>query len=231
MRGEKHCVRVLLDLSGGSPPRARGKDLDDLHGGRVQGITPACAGKSPSSTRAGASARDHPRVRGEKGSKILSCGFELGSPPRARGKEMKKTCEKKVPGITPACAGKSQRNRRSAASLRDHPRVRGEKCTVVTWMRGQQGSPPRARGKEDRLLDRHALFGITPACAGKSRCQCCWRCGRRDHPRVRGEKFTHWLGMLDAWGSPPRARGKVAVRRRQAAQHGITPACAGKSAI
>ena len=54
----------------GSPPRVRGKVLRAGTGCRRDGITPACAGKSPWSVSASRFARDHPRVCGEKTKKI-----------------------------------------------------------------------------------------------------------------------------------------------------------------
>ena len=75
----------------------------------------------------------------------------------------------------------------------------------------------------------HAVGGITPACAGKSKIQKPLVLGRRDHPRVRGEK-TYWLSRWARFsGSPPRARGKVAMTLFNLVHLGITPACAGKS--
>ena len=33
----------------------------------------------------------------------------------------------------------------------------------------KEGSPPRVRGKRQRVMDAHEHTGITPACAGKTR--------------------------------------------------------------
>ena len=49
--------------------------------------------------------------------------------------------------ITPACAGKSLAVPRCVVFCRDHPRVRGEKVSVLPMMAHCPGSPPRARGK------------------------------------------------------------------------------------
>ena len=53
------------------------------------------------------------------------------------------------------------------------------------------------------------MYGITPACAGKSVCIVASSDLRRNHPRVRGEES----GMFDKEStiteSPPRARGRV----------------------
>ena len=70
----------------------------------------------------------------------------------------------------------------------DYPRVGGEKASQQEILYGQQGSPPRMRGKEQGAGGRMAAHGITPAWAGKSVAYC-WALGaREDHPRVGGEK-------------------------------------------
>ena len=66
MRGEKNDPRrgTLGDL--GSPPHARGKDDYTYLASTWDGITPACAGKSKTSTVTILTLWDHPRMRGEK---------------------------------------------------------------------------------------------------------------------------------------------------------------------
>ena len=91
----------------------------------------------------------------------------------------------------------------------DYPRVGGEKASQQEILYGQQGSPPRMRGKEQGAGGRMAAHGITPAWAGKRHMSS--SCGRRmrDHPRVGGEKpFLFYGGSSDS-GSPPHGRGKV----------------------
>ena len=64
----------------------------------------------------------------------------------------------------------------------------GEKMYVKRDEIEAEGSPPRVRGKA-RFPGRTAVaWGITPACAGKSRQdRFVWICAQ-DHPRVCGEK-------------------------------------------
>ena len=101
-------------------------------------------------------------------------------------------------------------------------------------MRRSQGgggteSPPRARGRDLRLIHRLPLCGITPACAGKSGRPTSQRLRSWNHPRVRGEEEAMERGMLIPKESPPRARGRVTVWSMVTQDEGITPACAGKS--
>ena len=192
-------------------------------------ITPAYAGKSPGDENRQDAARDHPRVCGEK--KIANSD-ELaveGSPPRMRGKVLKNRVKSGQPRITPAYAGKRGRYRFVGLPLEDHPRVCGEKCMIcfstVSWL----GSPPRMRGKVASRSGLSALFGITPAYAGKRLGQAKSPRSRRDHPRVCGEKAPVQAGRLRSRGSPPRMRGKVPLFAAFSAVVGITPAYAGKS--
>ena len=93
------------------------------------------------------------------------------------------------------------------------------------------GSPPRVRGKVNRLCFAHYHFqhGITPACAGKSARKRSALGGGRDHPRVCGEKLFYLNNSLVVLGSPPRVRGKVQQTTITLYLCRITPACAGKS--
>ena len=105
----------------------------------------------------------------------------------------------------------------------------GEKHGVPVSLRCSAGSPPHVRGKalcRSRLLP---IRRITPACAGKSACAASARGGRKDHPRMCGEKDPDRDPGSQLQGSPPRMRGKVAGAARRDFLTGITPAYAGKS--
>ena len=86
-----------------------------------------------------------------------------------RGKGDPGSGERTPAGITPAYAGKRLRSAPQAYSMRDHPRVCGEKPEGIQASERGEGSPPRMRGKVDLLavLSPPAL----------------------DHPRVCGEKW------------------------------------------
>ena len=70
--------------------------------------------------------------------------------------------------ITPAYAGKSQQFPDRFRFLVDHPRLCGEKISMLrTWF-SRLGSPPPMRGKVLQILNGRIIFRITPAYAGKS---------------------------------------------------------------
>ena len=54
--------------------------------GRIDGITPAYAGKSPDTWSGKQLGEDHPRVCGEKDDDLDDGILAVGSPPRMRGK-------------------------------------------------------------------------------------------------------------------------------------------------
>ena len=175
----------------GSPPRVRGKEFHPVCIASRIGITPACAGKSESLTRQSIRGWDHPRVCGEKVPPVVWLTARVGSPPRVRGKVIPACLQAVKPGITPACAGKSVVVTHRNYPQWDHPRVCGEKGVLWLLLFRLAGSPPRVRGKAVRFAHEHDFFGITPACAGKSLIGWSGRIGKRDHPRVCGEKFAY----------------------------------------
>ena len=55
-------------------------------------------------------------------------------------------------GITPARAGKSTRNEFQCSCGWDHPRACGEKSLLGPLRAASKGSPPRVRGKAEKML-------------------------------------------------------------------------------
>ena len=87
MCGEKSGEEFEKFNRSGSPPRVRGKEGAVLVDKHHAWITPACAGKSKYDQAAQTTARDHPRVCGEKYPDTPCPFHSRGSPPRVRGKE------------------------------------------------------------------------------------------------------------------------------------------------
>ena len=132
MRGEKSYQSGYIQNSLGSPPHARGKVVSHGISWHYLRITPACAGKSKQSPYTSRRWWDHPRMRGEKPMVSASMGAPPGSPPHARGKARQKALACPAAGITPACAGKSRVLSGLDPATQDHPRMRGEKASVLT---------------------------------------------------------------------------------------------------
>ena len=130
-RGEKPSPRMDAMASSGSPPLTRGKVLLRYVAHRVDGITPAHAGKRRPAPDEVIRCWDHPRSRGEKFSTFSTCHSQPGSPPLTRGKDVVHRRFRAGDGITPAHAGKSPSGSLGCGSRWDHPRSRGEKTTPV----------------------------------------------------------------------------------------------------
>ena len=134
----------------GSPPHARGRlgrflnDVEDV------GITPACAGKTEAEPLRAHRSQDHPRMRGEDGTRGTRGRRRCGSPPHARGRPIRLGCAARRRRITPACAGKTGQVTDLPESYGDHPRMRGEDETNLDQTTSNEGSPPHARGRPPR---------------------------------------------------------------------------------
>ena len=152
-----------------------------------------------------------------------------GSPPRVREKHFVSIMSLVKVGITPACAGKTLTSTTSMLLKRDHPRVCGKNYNYSRFQSRRPGSPPRVREKHAVQSKRSHFDGITPACAGKTKCLTIHRPLTRDHPRVCGKNFQLTLNRLNSTGSPPRVREKLPAYIESAQQYRITPACAGKT--
>ena len=63
--GENSATLSAQLCASGSPPRMRGKRMEDHRPSEILGITPAYAGKTDGMTKSRKSRRDHPRVCGE----------------------------------------------------------------------------------------------------------------------------------------------------------------------
>ena len=151
----------------GSPPRGRGKDVTLKTSSEKPGITPAWAGKSDIYETLGTDPEDHPRVGGEKPRPQSWQTASSGSPPRGRGKGLRRHQQDRGPGITPAWAGKRAPASSARSRAWDHPRVGGEKPFTAYLRAWWGGSPPHGRGKAKELENILGSDRITPAWAGK----------------------------------------------------------------
>ncbi len=198
-------------------------------GVRNEGITPACAGKTRDRCRRAGKAEDHPRLRGKNYVVTDSKNPQIGSPPLAREKRIKRNHQEPRPGITPACAGKTTLLRCYDAGNRDHPRLRGKNLTPIAIPVKDKGSPPLAREKRKTTVIRNDGARITPACAGKTNANYHCRMPAKDHPRLRGKNTRLICRSSRTRGSPPLAREKRIKKRNIYSILRITPACAGKT--
>ena len=176
---------------------------------RSQRIIPAYAGSTTLLGHGRNYWEDHPRIRGEHISALISRLDRLGSSPHTRGapdQDARRTCTQ---GIIPAYAG--------STNICESGRIMHE------------GSSPHTRGAPLERTPARRRRRIIPAYAGST------RPGRRgdgraeDHPRIRGEHLTRYLPKEADIGSSPHTRGAPQIRLARALEERIIPAYAGST--
>ncbi len=174
----------------GSSPRVRGTGSNPTARAGTRWFIPACAGNGPPSRKLAGFRTVHPRVCGERASRIPSVTTTIGSSPRVRGTVVQLTDQAHPDRFIPACAGNGHSPRSSRTCSPVHPRVCGERSRVYCGMSSHRGSSPRVRGTASRHLGRPPHYRFIPACAGNGPSQA--KLGRLApvHPRVCGERIS-----------------------------------------
>ena len=170
---------------------------------------------------------DHPRVCGEQPVSNETGSPAWGSPPRVRGTASAASAARRIPRITPACAGNRHRSCPRRVHQEDHPRVCGEQNPPHGVDIRLPGSPPRVRGTACLIVLSCSSGRITPACAGNSMWVISYDDLAEDHPRVCGEQSFLENHKTCKIGSPPRVRGTESKSGLNVKHSRITPACAG----
>ena len=150
---------------------------------------------------------------GEKALSTFSSRKNSGSPPRMRGKVLCGRSSAGRHGITPAYAEKRGRTIRVNRTVKDYPRVCGEKAFGCRRCTFPQGSPPRMRGKGSRMTRATSMVGITPACAGKSARRQAGPPGPAPPPQMRS-----------GWSPPPCTGRQCRTRKSTHARRARIPA-------
>ena len=195
----------------GSSPRARGAPGSGTGGLPIRRLIPASAGSTSPARPSAASARAHPRERGEHREQGFKINRIQGSSPRARGALGEPVADELADRLIPASAGSTNRPTRTCGAQWAHPRERGEHFNAVRARIYGGGSSPRARGARIHHPGGATGPGLIPASAGSTRAPPArWR-PTPAHPRERGE---HWLppGGPDLDAAHPRERGEHRCR-------------------
>src|SRR5690606_9915062 len=104
----------------------------------------------------------HPRVRGDLAGQDYVVSIRRGSPPRARGPQVRLPRIRDRARFTPACAGTSTTSGTTRTPSPVHPRVRGDLDEDAAYALTRPGSPPRARGPRELAARAEALGRFTP---------------------------------------------------------------------
>ena len=229
-----HAGKTSLSRSGlvaawGSSPLTRGKLARNRRLIVQRRLIPAHAGKTAPRCGVLDVGRAHPRSRGENRISHGSCAAEQGSSPLTRGKPAVGVGVGIVEGLIPAHAGKTGPHTRRLATVRAHPRSRGENPDNAASTPGEVGSSPLTRGKRKEPWYATPADGLIPAHAGKTRRVSAVALATQAHPRSRGENvFKSGADQMKA-GSSPLTRGKPFARKQTRKRSGLIPAHAGKT--
>ena len=188
VRGERPTDLYVIASLIGSSPRARRTLGDNEQLSIDERIIPACAENAVAASGRRSSARDHPRVRGERSVMSIAGRGSTGSSPRARRTPEPETGDAPLERIIPACAENARPPGATSTRRSDHPRVRGERFGTVSVTRYRVGSSPRARRTPTLCRPFCHAHRIIPACAENALARTARPCSPTDHPRVRGER-------------------------------------------
>ena len=227
--GENVILGETIDGILGSSPRVRGKRGATHHRRAVRRLIPACAGKTRTRTGSSSASRAHPRVCGENCCCCQPSDRHRGSSPRVRGKQSSRSSTPRLPGLIPACAGKTPGVSPPSSLLGAHPRVCGENNPRPREQTSAVGSSPRVRGKRQQAAPDLLQGRLIPACAGKTSQPPAAPSQCPAHPRVCGENLWAITVRMSVVGSSPRVRGKRRHRKPPELRRRLIPACAGKT--
>ncbi len=213
----------------GSSPRGRGTQRRHHRQLDADRFIPAWAGNAPPPRASPPATTVHPRVGGERSSRLRQSIPQPGSSPRGRGTRGSGSGNRQGLRFIPAWAGNAHRQRQSPPPSAVHPRVGGERDFLPAAGSLTDGSSPRGRGTQGRRREHHHRRRFIPAWAGNA-----WRTSSRlspkpVHPRVGGERGPRSGSQVSALGSSPRGRGTQAGKAFAEMSKRFIPAWAGNA--
>ena len=229
IRGEHWPPPAGRSGCGGSSPHTRGARLRRRQSSDRSGIIPAYAGSTGSSPPAAARRSDHPRIRGEHQSAMMTYLTLSGSSPHTRGAQLCAVIVGTSNGIIPAYAGSTATTPHAVRKDMDHPRIRGEHLSGDRFRDDRHGSSPHTRGARGSRRGRSSRCRIIPAYAGSTRVRNGGLMAAEDHPRIRGEHDPCPLALCATVGSSPHTRGALLQILEKILSEGIIPAYAGST--
>ena len=134
MCGKNHFRKIFHLKKIGSPPRVREELILMRMQSKATRITPACAGRTAGFALDSMLPEDHPRVCGKNHCTPSARLERKGSPPHVREEQRYKSRCSFVLGITPACAGRTQKTELRSLCAEDHPRVCGKNSKKIPFL-------------------------------------------------------------------------------------------------
>ena len=152
-----------------------------------------------------------------------------GSSPRTRGTDLRHLWHGGISRFIPAHAGNRAKARALKREAAVHPRARGEQLERERGRVYADGSSPRTRGTELRIVIWGHRPRFIPAHAG-NRPSAVWTAQIPTvHPRARGEQGEYVNARPTVYGSSPRTRGTGGPAGDDAPLRRFIPAHAGNS--
>ena len=208
-RGADRDEVIRLAHQQGSSPLARGGQARRVEDGYRQGLIPARAGRTGSTSGISRCVGAHPRSRGADTLTALGLTAKQGSSPLARG------------GL--------EQGSDAWLQARAHPRSRGADNSNERDSSVSRGSSPLARGGRRLGCAGAGRRGLIPARAGRTVPVRTMTRRVRAHPRSRGADAVSVALALVGEGSSPLARGGPGAVRLRARAIGLIPARAGRT--
>ena len=192
----------------GSPPRAWGRlriIVIDRHEDR---FTPTCVGTALNHAQTDCQCAVHPHVRGDGATRLRISNCRPGSPPRAWGRRGVPEVRVQSWRFTPTCVGTARARGLRRRVITVHPHVRGDGATCDETLELNDGSPPRAWGRQDCGQPADCRLRFTPTCVGTAIRALPTATDAAVHPHVRGDGGQARFCERQRYGSPPRAWGR-----------------------
>ena len=191
----------------GSAPRMRGTRRGRRPAHRREGFSPAHAGNPPYGSLYGARLLVQPRACGEPARCRRNQSEAAGSAPRMRGTPAVVSVAIVYHRFSPAHAGNPRRSASRRCGRSVQPRACGEPGKLRLPEIPVDGSAPRMRGTQAKVLTDFALSRFSPAHAGNPTLTLTSRRLTTVQPRACGEPGTPANLEAVKAGSAPRMRG------------------------
>ena len=212
LRGEDSRLNRLDHPEAETPPLTRGRPDSSGRETETKGNTPAYAGKTAVPRRCRTRRRKHPRLRGEDSGLTRTNIRSEETPPLTRGRRDESRVDDRVPGNTPAYAGKTPSHVVTLPAHKKHPRLRGEDFWRRNlWVQIPE-TPPLTRGRRTLRHPASSSTGNTPAYAGKTSRRRKPSRSSRKHPRLRGEDGKRGYASSSSGETPPLTRGRLCTQ-------------------
>ena len=144
-----------------------------------------------------------------------------------RGSAQIQTATHTAVRFIPACAGIGTELRCQGGLTAVHPRLCGDRASMVFIPSLASGSSPPVRGSGGVENVRESGGRFIPACAGIGPPQPMIFQARAVHPRLCGDRYSISMKHIEDGGSPPPVRGSGTLEYIHTVEQRFIPACAG----